>query len=59
MKDTEEIDIDKILKGEGLDYSKFYLLKETWDFGIENLKNREIDLRNGLYRKGMIKKEKN
>lgn len=38
---------------------KIYLLQDTWDMGIENLRLKELDLRNGLFRKGIIQKDPN
>lgn len=32
------------------------MLQETWDMGNENLKLKELDLKNGLFRKGKLLK---
>ncbi|EAS05963.2 JmjC domain protein (macronuclear) [Tetrahymena thermophila SB210] len=53
-------DIDPIQKKlsvlQGKHKKKFYMLQETWDLGVENLKMKELDLRNDLQRKGIIHK---
>ncbi|KAL4430067.1 hypothetical protein ABPG74_013514 [Tetrahymena malaccensis] len=53
-------DVDPIQKKisalQGKHKKKFYMLQDTWDLGIENLKMKELDLRNDLQRKGIIHK---
>lgn len=59
-KTDSDIDEDKDQKKmpglSGKHKKKYYMLDETWDMGIENLKMKELDLRSGLQRKGMIHK---
>ncbi|KAL4476838.1 hypothetical protein ABPG72_010675 [Tetrahymena utriculariae] len=46
----------KISALQGKHQKKFYMLQDTWDLGVENLKMKELDLRNDLQRKGIIQK---